>query len=245
MTSSPRLPAPRRARPTRSASGLHGLGGAAALAVGLGSSTFGAAGCEELPRTYSTRSADATILVRDDFGRAELGNAWAPSGAGATIVDGALHVENLRNHPLWLRTPLPDNVRIEFDAWALTEEGDVKVELAGDGVSFATSANYVATGYVVIFGGWNNSLDAIVRQREHGRDRATARSATVEPGRRYHWVISRTLTERGAELRWEVDGREILTYDDPAPLIGEGHRHFAFGGWEAAVRFDNLVIEAL
>lgn len=202
---------------------------------------LGATGCEEVPRTYSTRAADGEVLFRDDFERAELGDDWIVTGPGATIDNGVLKVEDLKNHPLWLSRPLPDDVRIEFDAWATTDEGDIKVELAGDGHSAATSINYTATGYVLIFGGWNNSLNAIVRRNEHGRDRKTVGEPKVEPGRRYHFVVTRS----GTELRWEIDGAEVLAYEDDGPLRGPGHEHFAFSGWEAQTHFDNLVIEAI
>ncbi|MEM9461340.1 MAG: hypothetical protein AAGF11_44660 [Myxococcota bacterium] len=207
----------------------------------VGCLAVGSIGCEEVPRTYSTRAEDGVVLFSDDFERDTLGPQWAPSGPGAAIERGVLKVEGLQNHPVWLTKSLPDDVRIEFDAWATTEEGDIKVELAGDGKSSATSLNYVATGYVVLFGGWNNTLNAIVRRNEHGRKRQTNTEPKVEPGRRYHFTIVRT----GSELRWELDGREILSYEDEAPLRGKGHDHFAFSGWDAQTHFDNLVIEAL
>lgn len=202
---------------------------------------LGPAGCEELPRTYSTRAEDGVVLFRDDFERDELGPEWLPTGPGAAIDNGVLKVEDLENHPLWLLRPLPDDVRVDLDAWATTEEGDIKVELCGDGKSSATSPNYVASGYVLVFGGWNNSLNAIARRNEHGRDRQTATEPKVEPGRRYHFTITRS----AGELRWEIDGREVLAFEDDAPLRGPGHQHFAFGGWQAETHFDNLVIEAL
>lgn len=198
-------------------------------------------GCREEPRTYSTEPRPAHIVYEDRFERDELGDRWTVTGGRARIEDGALVVEDLANHPVWLATPLPDDVRISFDAWTTTDEGDIKVEFAGDGTSFGTGGNYVASGYVVIFGGWNNTLHAIVRQNEHGSDRQTTKTPTVEAGRRYHF----TLTRIGAELRWELDGRELLTLDDLDPLRGAGHQHFAFSGWMTEVRFDNLLIEAL
>ena len=106
--------------------------------------------CQELPRTYST-AASARPIFSDDFQRPELGPKWRVTGPGARVDGGALVVSGLRNHPLWLDVPLPDDVRIEFDATAATEQGDIKVEIAGDGASVATTTNYVASGYVVIF----------------------------------------------------------------------------------------------
>ena len=199
------------------------------------------AACEEEPRLYSTRASEGEVIFRDAFEDAQLGTHWHPTGEGARVQGGMLIIEGLQNHPLWLDLDLPDDVRVEFDAWATTDEGDIKVELFGDGVSFATSPNYVASGYVVIFGGWNNSLSALVRKNEHGRDRVTSSETKVEPDKRYHFVLTRT----GTALRWEVNGQELLVYEDPQPLRGEGQNRFAFGGWEAQVHFDNLVIEAL
>lgn len=197
--------------------------------------------CEEVPRTYSTRGNSGTEIFRDDFERSELGASWKPTAEGAWIEHGVLKLKDVRNHPLWLDVALPDDVRVDVDAWAATEEGDVKLELAGDGTSFATSMNYVASGYVFVFGGWNNTLDVIARKNEHGRDRATATQPVPEPGRRYHFTITRS----GSEILWEVDGRQLLDFDDPNPLRGPGHDRLALSGWEAETHFDNLVIEAL
>ncbi|NVB41448.1 hypothetical protein G6O69_26655 [Pseudenhygromyxa sp. WMMC2535] len=198
-------------------------------------------GCEEVPRTYSTSSEGAKVLFTDDFDRGVLGPDWNTTGAGVTIERGALHLAGLHNHPVWLRRELPADVRVEFDAWAETDEGDIKIELAGDGHSFAKTASYTATGYVVIFGGWSNSLDVIARRDEHGADRVAVDSAKVEADRRYHFSVTR----RGGELRWEIDGRLVAEFDDDDPLLGDGHEHFAFNNWEAPTRFDNLVIYAL
>ncbi|MEZ4453953.1 MAG: DUF6250 domain-containing protein [Nannocystaceae bacterium] len=197
--------------------------------------------CEEVPRKYSTIGDAAVPIFADDFEAGALSAAWRTTGEGATIQGGALVVEGLKNHPVWLTTPLPDDVRIEFDATAATEEGDIKVEIAGDGRSAARSMNYVATGYVLIFGGWNNETNAIVRRNEHGRERQVNDAPHVEPGRRYHFTIVR---QQGT-IRWELDGQELLSYEDPTPLVGEGHQYFAFSGWESRVTFDNLVISTL
>lgn len=207
----------------------------------LAAAALAASACAEEPRTYSTPGAEATPIFRDDFDRADLGERWRPTGPGWALEGGELVVEGLHNHPVWLTLALPDDVRIEFDAIAEGEEGDVKVELAGDGESFARSTNYVASGYVVIFGGWNNEINAIARRNEHGRDRKTTAKPHVEPGRRYRFALIR---QQGV-LRWELDGRELLSFEDDAPLLGPGHEHFAFNDWEARVRFDNLVIYAL
>lgn len=210
------------------------LAGGLALILALG-------GCAEEPRTYSTRAAEGRVVFSDGFDREQIGADWIATGEGASIEHGVLVIRDLHNHPLWLDRALPHDVRIEVDAWATTEEGDIKLELAGDGKSFARTVNYVASGYVLIFGGWNNTQNAIVRRNEHGRDKEVVTEPKVEADKRYHFTITRI----GPEIRWEVDGREILAFDDARPLSGPGYDHFAFSGWEAETRFDNLVIEAL
>lgn len=207
-----------------------------------------ASGCEELPRTYSTVGqadtagpASGGVLFEDHFESPKLGPAWKITGRGARVRDGSLHLRGLRNHPVWLDIALPDDVQISFDAWSDSQDGDIKVELAGDGTSFATEASYTASGYVVIFGGWHNSLDVIARQDEHGADRLERPSAKVEVGRRYHFDIIR----RGKEIAWMLDGQLHMRYEDPQPLRGAGQDHFGFNNWTASTHFDNLVITAL
>lgn len=207
--------------------------GTLAVAGGLGLCS-----CKEVPRTYSTTEGKAQTVYEDDFGRSNIGPNWIGTGSGYSIDKGSLLVEGARNHPLWLGVPLPDSFSIEFDAWTESEEGDIKFEVCGDGESFATSMNYVASGYVLIFGGWNNSKNAIVRLDEHGEDQVFSTEPVVEPGKHYRMRVTRV----GAEIVWEVDGRELLRYEDPSPLVGGAHGYFAFSGWDSPVHFDNLVV---
>ncbi|MFO0695785.1 MAG: hypothetical protein U0230_19645 [Polyangiales bacterium] len=178
---------------------------------------------------------------RDDFGRADLGELWSNTGGPWRIENGELRCRGARNHPLWLRRTLPRDVRIAFDARSDTPDGDLKVEVFGDGVSKAEDVSYTATSYVVIFGGWNNSLNVLARMNEHGDDRIVDSSRKVVPGQTYHVVIER----RGRRIEASVDGRPLLRMDDPSPLEGRGHDHFAFNNWNSDVHFDNLVITPL
>jgi len=208
--------------------------------TGLFSLVF-VAGCDEVPRTYNSGLDQIPALFSDNFSGPNLSQAWKTTGDGATVENGTLVVEGLHNHPVWLTTELPDDVVITFDVWSESEEGDIKIELAGDGKSFAKSVNYRASGYVLIFGGWNKRLHVIARQDEHGKDRKEIDTPRVEPNRRYHMRVTRD----GNQIRWEVDDRELLVFDDPRPLRGIGHRHFAVNNWESRVHVDNLVIRPL
>ena len=177
----------------------------------------------------------------DDFERQELGDLWNNTGASWRIVDGELVIRNARNRPLWLRRALPRDVRIEFDVRSTSPEGDIKCEVFGDGTSRATTESYTASSYVVIFGGWGNSLNVLARLDEHGADRIEARGRRVEVGRTYHMRIER----RGQTITAWVDDEELVSMTDPEPLEGRGHDHFAFNDWEVEIHFDNLRITAL
>lgn len=179
----------------------------------------------------------------DDFERESLGEAFrntAPAGVWR-IQDGELVVTGARNRPLWLARRLPDDVRIELTVRSESPSGDIKLEVFGDGVSKATTESYTATSYVVIFGGWNNSLNVLARMDEHGPDRVVGKKKKVEQGKPYRFVIER----RGSLLTVEVDGEELLRLDDPEPLRGRGHDHFGFNDWEAKLVFDDLRITPL
>jgi hypothetical protein len=177
----------------------------------------------------------------DDFERKELGPNWNSTGGSYSIRGGQLRVKGARNKPLWLKRALPDDVRIEFDVRSESPGGDIKVELFGDGVSKAESTSYTATSYVIIFGGWDNTLNVIARMDEHGDDRAVGPPYKVVQGKTYRMKIER----RGGMLRAWADGHQLAVLHDPDPLQGPGHDHFAFNDWEAELWFDNLKITAL
>lgn len=177
----------------------------------------------------------------DDFNRSELGPLWRNTGGPYTIVDGQLKVSGARNKPLWLRRTLPRDVRIEFDVRSESPEGDIKVEVYGDGTSKATKASYTATSYVVIFGGWSNTLNVIARLDEHANDRAVGPPRKVQPGHTYRMKIER----KGDTITSWADGELLAKLKDPNPLWGAGHDHFAINNWNAELWFDNLKITPL
>jgi len=182
-----------------------------------------------------------TSEFADDFERTSLGADWRDTGGDYQIVDGVLTVEGARNHPLWLKRRLSDDVRIAFDTWSDSPDGDIKFEVFGDGRSFAKQASYTATSYVVIFGGWKNTRNVIARMDEHGADRQVKQGPRVEQGRHYAVKIER----RGSLFQWYVDNELMLELDDAQPLKGPGHDHFGFNNWAAPLHFDNLRITPL
>ena len=211
----------------------------------------------------SQMAATVALPYADDYSRFETveQNYFSTGGLWRT-VNGELLSPGVKNNPLWLKASLPQNVAVDFDVRSMSPEGDIKCEIFGDGSDHAT-------GYVLVMGGWNNSVSIIARLDEHGpslkslRDEASRRGTAdlvaagllapgtrmrveanpypVTVGRVYHWHIER----RGTLLSWFVDGQKFLEFDDPFPLAGAGHDRFAFSSWESQLFFDNLKIEAL
>jgi hypothetical protein len=176
----------------------------------------------------------------DDFERAALGPDWNTTSPAYRLSGGQLTVAGAYNHPAWLRRRLPADAVIDLDVVSRSPAGDIKIELYGDGQSFdPDKGSYTSTGYVLIFGGWNNSLSVICRQEEHGAGRKAARpDVRVVPGRSYHF----TVTRRGGAIDWAIDGQPFLAWTDPDPLVGSGHEQLAINDWEADVSFDNLTV---
>lgn len=183
----------------------------------------------------------------------EPSDDWIPTAPGIWHVEqGRLCGEHAKNHGIWLKRTLPVNARIEFDAISSSPDGDLKAEYWGDGRSYATALSYTnATSYLTIFGGWHNKYHVLARINEHGNDR---KEITVDPnsddprekpavaGQIYHFKVERT---DGKTVKWSVDGVEMLSYPDPAPLTGLTHDHFGFNDWDVRVCFDNVKVVPL
>jgi hypothetical protein len=176
---------------------------------------------------------------KDDFDRADLGDNWSTTGGNYRLINGTMRIDHAYNHPAWLKRKLPRDVLVEFDVTSYSPAGDIKVELFGDGKTFATNKGaYTASGYVLIFGGWGNSLSVLARMDEHGADRKMRRQPKVEVGKTYHWKILR----KGKKLSWSIDGQPFLEYDDDDPLEGTGHEYFGINDWESDLAFSKLRI---
>ncbi|MBM4320306.1 MAG: hypothetical protein FJ125_10165 [Deltaproteobacteria bacterium] len=217
------------------------------------SSLFAVAVLLALPGQGGCRSPEeelqgGTLVFQDRFAQAEPGSSWrvgvvegpASKGGGPRneadrrghweIRQGALTTSGERNQPLWLDVPLPDKVRVQFSARTDSDSGDIKFELFGDGRRHES-------GYIFVFGGWNNSKSVIARLDEHEKDRVE-REDLVEPGRTYRMAVVRTSNT----IYWYIDGKMYLKYRDLDPLSGEGHARMAFNSWKSRLTFHDLDI---
>jgi hypothetical protein len=193
-----------------------------------------------------------TSVFEDKFDRTELGPDWNTLTPNWKIQGGKLCVRGAHNRGAWLARRLPVNARIEFEAFAESAEGDVKVELWGDGVSGATARSYTnATSYIAILGGWKNTKNVFARINEHGEGRLEIdldpqsddeKARPLAVGQAYHFKVERS---DGKRIECSVNGSVYFTYADTEPLAGAGHEHFGFNDWEAPVCFDNLKVTPL
>ncbi|MBM4387624.1 MAG: hypothetical protein FJ088_07785 [Deltaproteobacteria bacterium] len=191
-------------------------------------------GCREKPR-HRKKEAPVDLsggvkVFEDDFNRSEIGENYRNFSGKWTIKDGWLHSAGDDNAGLWLSTKIPRNARVEFDARSASPEGDIKFEI------FAADQSH-STGYILIMGGWSNSVSIIARKNEHGEDRNESGSV-VEIGKTYRFTVVRN----NGVLRWFVDGKPFMEYDDKEPLNGG---FFAFNNWRSRLYFDNLKIYSL
>lgn len=210
-----------------------------------------------------------SVPYSDDFSDpSTIGRNYWSTGGLWRVIKGELFSPGVKNNPLWLQAKLPRDVAVEFDVHSESPEGDIKVEIFGDGLNHAS-------GYVLIHGGWANRMSIIARLDEHGtsladlnkqaqqravaqklpssglvetglfradtRMRVEANPFPVQIGRTYRWRIER----RGTLLRWLIDGQPFMQFEDPFPLAGNGHDRFGFSSWEANLYFDNLQIQPL
>lgn len=207
------------------------------------------------PTASAAEGAPGEVIsgsYEDDFERDALGADWLALSPAWKLSAGRLCVRGAKNRGIWLQKKLPTNARIEFDAYADSAEGDLKVELWGDGKSGATGTSYGdATSYLAILGGWKNTKHVFARLDEHGDDRLeldidkTAddeRLLPVSQGQPYRFQIERS---DGRTVEWSVGGLSYFVFRDPEPLSGEGHEHLGFNDWDVPVCFDNLRIVAL
>ncbi len=175
----------------------------------------------------------ASVPFSDNFDRQALGSDWYPSGGHWIIDNNAAYTTGANNAPCFLKAALPADVVIEIDVKSETTKVDCKIELMTDGRTHQS-------GYIFILGGWDNKLSVIARLDEHGDDRKVKSPTGMRGGENHRWRIEK----KGGNIRWLIDGKPYMTFEDPAPLDGKGHDRLALSNWQNQIRYDNLQIWA-
>ncbi len=189
------------------------------------------------------------LVFKDDFERESFGPNWKAELPEWKLQDGEVVNHFAENKGLWLLEKLPDgDVRIEYDARSDPYEkreksGAVREEFPGDlkCEAFNRLPEH-QTGYVFIFGGWQNRINRIARLEEHGNGEGAevvdGPPFPVEKSKKYRMKVLRV----GSTVAFYADDTLLGQFTDGDFIEG---RHFGFNNWQAHVTFDNVAVYAL
>ena len=200
-------------------------------------------------REGATMTADARAVLLEDFS-AGMANWWVEGAERVWVQDGRLHVkaDPPERGPgsvatVWCKTPVPANVKVEFDACVVRSAIDVNninfflcysdpcgkslfetrsARLSGDYKLYHSLNGHIFTFLNDPKKGGGAHPDGTAKARMRMR-RCPGFSLMTEcydyhckPGVPYHV----TVTKRGGDITFGVDGRVYLRGHDPDPLPG-------------------------
>jgi len=185
--------------------------------------------------------AAAAPVIDEDFSRG-MGGWWTEGGERVEVVDGRLDVR--ADNPqapgggvatVWCRTPHPADFALELDAHVVSSSLDANninlflsyADPSGRPLEETREARRNAgynlyhqlTGYIITFlNDPEGAGRARVRIRRNPGFRLLAETFAYHcrKGVTYHLGV----VKRGGEIRFSVDGRELLRATDPQPLGG-------------------------
>ncbi|MBN2433546.1 MAG: protein kinase [Acidobacteria bacterium] len=199
---------------------------AAALAVSLLLLVSAAAGWAWLE--WSRQQVSWERIFLDDFNRADFGPAYQVDSGEWFLAEESLRGVGAGEVTISLVQKYPGNVRFEYEARTLPENGKHEV------MAFLDGPGLDKTGYYFGFGA-DYGRSAIDRRQEEVR---LSDSPVVEPGRWYHVTVLR----QGNLLEMRVDGETVVAYTDPFPLDPSTFSRIRLGTFDGAVIIDNLRI---
>ena len=185
----------------------------------------------------------AALLFDESFS-AGMSNWWVEGGEKTWVEDGRLHLRadaaNAGVATVWSRTMHPGDFEVELDAHVVSssiEANNINLFFSYSDASGAplestresrATAEYglyhKLNGYIITFlndpkgAPKQDPLPARIRIRRNPGFKLLAE------GWAYHCQAGRTyrlrVTKRGGEIRFAVDGKELLNAVDPEPLAG-------------------------
>lgn len=174
-------------------------------------------------------------VVDEDFSDAEaFASRWEVAGGTWEIRDGELRIYGGEPQLLIFKKDLPGDVRIEFECRQESAYlNDVSCFLAASRLTNRRELPY--TGYELKFGGFDNSMNLLVRS---DRRLWSEIASPIERGKTYRVMAERV----GARLRLVVNQREIFNVTDPEPISGGDHCVVGLFGWIADTRYRRIRI---
>ncbi|MBI4616487.1 MAG: protein kinase [Planctomycetes bacterium] len=173
------------------------------------------------------------LVFEDSFERETLGEHWTSLLGRWEIRDGCLVGDGVASSGIRLAEGVEGDVAIEYRARkpARRVVSDLSCFLLGD----EGSATPWVTGYLAGVGSNYDARSFLMRNRVVVRD--SFRRHIVQD--RWHAV---RVSREGETVRLEIDGAEILRYEDPFPLAGEGRGAIGLYTYDSAAEFDDIRI---
>lgn len=175
------------------------------------------------------------LVVKDDFTDSQaFSSRWECAGGTWELGPGELRAYGGEPQLLIFKKDLPGDVRIEFECRQESAYlNDISCFIGASRLPNPREMPY--TGYEFKFGGFDNSMNMLVRS-DHRL--WTEISSPIERGKTYRVMAERV----GARLRLVVNQREIFNVVDPAPLSGGDHCVVGLFGWIADTRYRQVRI---
>lgn len=177
------------------------------------------------------------VVIDQDFKGNKPLERWNVIGGECEIRDGELRMSHGEPQILALKSDLPIDVRIEFEA----RQENVYLNSIGcfmSAVRNATPRELALTGYKFELGAFDNSANVVDRV---GRQIARQQIASIERGKTYRIRFERV----GNRLRVAVDDRELFNVVDPDPLSGSDRTIVGVFGWLAECVVSRVKISTL
>lgn len=173
------------------------------------------------------------LVAREDFVDDSFLRRWKPLGCNYERTKGALRLFGGEREVLLFRKKVRGDVRIEFECRL---EGPYLDDLGCfiRGLEEAGSDLAIPqTGYEFKFGGYENTMDVLIR----GNQRLWSRlDSPLKEGRTYRVACEAV----GSLLRMEVDGEEIFAVEDPEPLSGIERTAIGLQTWRTSINYYSI-----
>jgi hypothetical protein len=163
----------------------------------------------------------------DDFDRAELGADWQVLKGSWSVKDGQLVTTG---GSLLTTRKFPGLQRLEFRASVTPNPG---ISDLSPFIHCGPAGH--SSGYLLQFGGNNNSVNSIQRK---GNVLAKNSDVRIEAGKVYTIVAEFD----GSTIRLTVDGKIVMQHADPQPLVGPANEQVGFYVHEGAVKIDQVKV---
>ena len=171
--------------------------------------------------------AEWKMTWSDDFERADPGPDWKSQGGEWKIEKGHLVAQGGK---IVSTRKFPGLQRLEFNASMDPNPMGVLSDM-----SPIIQGDPSGQGYLVQFGGYNNTICAIQRL---GKMLARTTEQTITPGKMHH--VAAELN--GNMVRLTVDGKVAVEYNDQQPLFGPENEHVGFYVYQGTIRISDVKV---